>query len=67
MASLRSLQRLVTGLHKQLAVANHSIVHKKGISMLGYVISMLNYIVAGLILPIASIAEFFGGRVLYGG
>ena len=56
----------VTRLHKLLAVSNPHVVYKKGIGMIGYIASMLVFTIAGLLLPIGSIAALITGSILYG-
>ncbi len=56
----------VTRFHNLLAAANPLVVYKKGIGLVGYIASMLIFVIAGLILPIISIGALFTGSLLYG-
>lgn len=56
----------VQGLHKLLALANPHVEYKKGIGLIGYIASMIIFIVAGLFLPIFSIGALIAGSLFYG-
>lgn len=57
----------IQGLHKLLALANPDVTYKKGIGIVGYIASVIIFIITGvLFLPLISISALFTGNMLYG-
>lgn len=56
----------IQGLHELLALANPAVTYKKGVGLVGYIISMIIFIIAGLLFPIISIFALIAGSLLYG-
>lgn len=57
----------IKGLHKILNANNFNMKFKKGVSPIAYILSMVVFIIAGLLFPIMSIFLLIGGQVVYGG
>jgi hypothetical protein len=57
----------IKGLHKIVNATNLNIKFKKGIGTIAYILSMVIFVITGLLFPITSVFLLIGGQIVYGG